>query len=240
MVGGHCHSLALQQISASLFGHGSPTPDDLFHGQRPDLSALHPFVCLAYVHLQKDQCPALGSHAMQCVHVGYLTCYKGWRFWDLNTHKDIISDGIVFCELVFPFCKPSLSCFGSSSDSDPPPAHTLILPSPPVYQLPPLILPDVPPPMPATPPPWAPPVDLLEWPHTPPVVKSLTSNFQHHPVLENPFPQKQPTRACTPGALAKANTITMPADDIAVPLVDAVEYACFTSVALELGLLWRH
>jgi len=100
------------------------TPFDLFYGQHLDLSALHPFGCLAYVHLQKDQRPALGSHAVQCVLVGYPMSYKGWRLWDPNTHKEIISDSIVFRESVFPFHKPLLSGFGSSSDNNPPPLCT--------------------------------------------------------------------------------------------------------------------
>ena len=38
--------------------------------------ALPTFTC----RLQKDQRPALGSHAVQCVLVGYPTDYKGWKF----------------------------------------------------------------------------------------------------------------------------------------------------------------
>jgi len=35
------------------------TPFELFYGRKPDLSSMHPFGCLAYIHLQKDQRPAL-------------------------------------------------------------------------------------------------------------------------------------------------------------------------------------
>ncbi len=216
------------------------TPYDLFYGQKLDVSMLCPFGCLTYVHLQKDQCPALGSHAIQCVLIGYPTCYKGWKFWDPNTHKEIVSDGVVFHESVFPFRKPLLSGIGSSSDCDPP-VCTLASPLPFLDPLPPpLVLPRAPPPTSAAAPllllpspPQPPPADLPERLRTPPAIKSLMSNFQHHPVLEGLLPQKWPTRVRVPGALAKANTVAAPSDDIAIPLVDAVKFAFLMSVALE-------
>lgn len=44
-------------------------------------STLQPFRCLAYMHLQKDQRPALTPHADQCIFIGYPPNYKGWKFW---------------------------------------------------------------------------------------------------------------------------------------------------------------
>src|SRR5258706_233751 len=55
------------------------TSFDLFYGRKPDVSTLRPFGCLAYVHLQKDQRPALTPHAVQCLLIGYPPDYKGWR-----------------------------------------------------------------------------------------------------------------------------------------------------------------
>ena len=63
------------------------TPCDLFYGRKPDVPSLRPFGCLAYVHLQKDQRPALTSHAVQCIVVGYPLSYKGWKFWDPLTQQ---------------------------------------------------------------------------------------------------------------------------------------------------------
>jgi transposase InsO family protein len=44
------------------------TPFELFYRRKPNLSAIRPFRCLAYVHLQKDQRPALLPHAVMCIH----------------------------------------------------------------------------------------------------------------------------------------------------------------------------
>jgi hypothetical protein len=63
------------------------TPFELFYGCKPNVSHLRAFGCLAYVHLQKDQRPALTPHAAQCVLIGYPVDYKGWRFWNPQTQK---------------------------------------------------------------------------------------------------------------------------------------------------------
>ena len=78
------------------------TPFELFYGRKPDLSFMRPFGCLAYVHLQKDQRPVLLPHVAQCILIGYPTDYKGGRFWDPRTLKEVISDSAVFRESVFP------------------------------------------------------------------------------------------------------------------------------------------
>src|SRR5258706_8616641 len=76
------------------------TLHNLFYGKRGSIKHLRPFSCLAYVHLQKDQCSIL---------IGYPVNYKGWQFWDPAARKEIISDSAVFCKSVFPLRQPSLS-----------------------------------------------------------------------------------------------------------------------------------
>ena len=78
------------------------TPYDLLYGKKGSVEHLQPFGCLAYVHLQKDQCGAFQPHMLQCILVGYPTDYKGWHFWDPAAHKEVISDSTVFCKSVFP------------------------------------------------------------------------------------------------------------------------------------------
>ena len=207
------------------------TPHDLFYGRRPDLSGLHPFGCLAYVHLQKDQRPALSPHAAQCLVVGYPSDFKGWKFWDPVTHKDIVSDSAIFRESVFPFRKPSLlNASPASGDISTPPSAPL---PPPVDLIPPpLLTPDVHVHRPAPAAPPLPLADLAERPRTPPAVKQLTSFFEHHPSLEA-LPPKRQSNARVPGALAEASTATDLGEEFAVPLVDAVECAFLTSVEME-------
>ena len=96
------------------------TPFEMFYGRKPDISHLRTFGCLAYVHLQKDQRPALTPHAAQCILIGYPVDYKGWRFWDPQARKEIISDSAVFHESTFPFRKPGLSGIDKSVDASPP------------------------------------------------------------------------------------------------------------------------
>jgi len=88
---------------------GSQTALELFTKPRPNVSRLRPFGCLAYVHLQKDQRPALAPHASQCVLIGYPREYKGWLFYNPYTQKSFVSDSAVFRESVFPFRKTGLS-----------------------------------------------------------------------------------------------------------------------------------
>lgn len=77
-------------------------------------------------------------------------------------------------------------------------------------------------------------VDLADLPERPrtPAVRNLTSNFERHPVLGGPLPEKRPSRAQVPGVLAEANSAG-PSDEFAVPLVDAVEWAVIWSSDLE-------
>jgi len=228
------------------------TPFELFYGRKPDLSSMRPFGCLAYVHLQKDQRPALLPHATQCVLIGYPTDYKGWRFWDPQTRKVVISDSAVFRESGFPFRKPGLSGMDTSVDPTPPVnAATPDPPEPPAILFPAIPADPLEPPAPVpapVPAPAADPLDdgqpdlalpfhdLPERPRTPPAVKQLTSHFEHHPSLGHPLPPKRVSRARLPGALAEANSAGS-THGFAIPLVDAVECALNTSVSIELKTL---
>jgi len=183
------------------------TPFELFYSCTPNLSSLRPFSCLTYIHLQKDQFPPLLPHATQCVLIGYPMDYKGWRFWDPWTHKEIISNSAVFRESVFPFHKPGLSGVDKSVDPVlPAVTATPVAPESPVIPfpaipagplVPPTLLPaPVPKPavdplgngqpdpvlqlithVPVPPPPLC---NLPECPCTPPTTRQLTSHFEHH------------------------------------------------------------
>ena len=54
------------------------------------------------MNVQKDKRKGLQSHTQKCIFVGYPGQYKGWRFLDLQTRKELISDTAVFDERVFP------------------------------------------------------------------------------------------------------------------------------------------
>ena len=88
-------------------------------------------------------------HATQCVLIGYPTDYKGWRFWDPQMHKAVVSDSTVFCESVFPFQKPGLSGIDTSVDPIPPVnAATPDPPGPPAILFPAILADPLDPPAP--------------------------------------------------------------------------------------------
>ena len=262
------------------------TPFELFYGRKPDASALWPFGCLAYVHLQKDQRPALAPHAEQCVFLGYPPDYKGWKFWCPRSRKEIISDSAVFRESVFPFRKPGLSGVDVSFNPSPPQHARAPIPDPPTpfddgsgICPPPLPFPPAPalpipaaiiaPPAPPAPaaivapaapiiaPPLAPvldhgparlvvrihppppppvdvePINVVERPRTPPVVRDLIGNFEHHPMNEAPLPAKRASRARQPGALTEALSVLAADGAVVVPIVDAIECAFIVSQSME-------
>jgi len=173
------------------------TPFELFYNRKPDLSSMRPFGCLAYVHLQKDQRPALLPHVTQCVLIGYPMDYKGWRFWDPQTCKEVISDSAVFRESVFPFHRPGLSGVDTSINPTPPAGTTTpVLPEPPAILFPaiptdPLELPALPPvpaaqldPAPAPEP--EPAADLLDDGQPDPAPRLIVHALPPHDLLKRP------------------------------------------------------
>jgi hypothetical protein len=94
----------------------SATPYELWHGRKPDVSHLRVWGCTAYVHVQKDKRPGLGSHMEKCVFIGYPQGYKGWKFYNPTTKKTVIAERADFDERYFPLSKRP------SSPSLPPPS----------------------------------------------------------------------------------------------------------------------
>lgn len=80
----------------------SATPLSLWSKVKPDINHLRVFGCTAYVNLQKDQRGQLEAHYIKCIFIGYPHNYKGWRFWNPVTQKEIISNSAVFDESKFP------------------------------------------------------------------------------------------------------------------------------------------
>jgi len=76
------------------------------------------------------------------------------------------------------------------------------------------------------------PPDIPERPRTPPEVRNLLSNFEHHPSIE-PLPAVRPTCARQPGALLEDALSTESSADIHVPLLDAVEFVFSTTTVME-------
>jgi len=75
-------------------------------------------------------------------------------------------------------------------------------------------------------------LDVVDRPCTPPTVRSLTDYFEHHPLNKAPLPAKRPSQARQPGALAEAH-LSLTADDVAIPILDAMECAFIASQSME-------
>ena len=62
------------------------------------MSHFRVFGCTAYVHIKSDQRKQLESHTHKCVFIGYPSNFKGWRFFNPDTRKEVISNSAVFDE----------------------------------------------------------------------------------------------------------------------------------------------
>ncbi|KAG8087096.1 hypothetical protein GUJ93_ZPchr0010g9271 [Zizania palustris] len=71
-------------------------PYQLLHHKMPDYSILRVFGCLCYPNLSATTSHKLSPRSVACVFLGYPPSQKGYRCFDLSTHKIIISRHVVF------------------------------------------------------------------------------------------------------------------------------------------------
>ena len=74
------------------------TPNEIWFRKKPDIGHLRVWGCVAYVHVQRDKRSSLGSHMEKCIFIGYPEGYKGWKFYNPETRKVIISERADFDE----------------------------------------------------------------------------------------------------------------------------------------------
>ncbi len=74
------------------------TPYELWNGRKPGVDHLRVWGCVAYVHIQRDKRSKLDSHMEKCIFIGYPEGYKGWKFYNPETKKVIISERADFDE----------------------------------------------------------------------------------------------------------------------------------------------
>jgi hypothetical protein len=63
---------------------------------KPDYSVLHVFGCCAYVHIDKKKHKLLDLHTIPCIYMGYPNDYCGWKVWDPQGKRMIISRDIIW------------------------------------------------------------------------------------------------------------------------------------------------
>ena len=67
------------------------TPEEAWSGIKPDVTALRPFSCPAYVHIPKAKCTKLSFKTKKCVMIGYEPGTKAYQLWDPQACKVIVS-----------------------------------------------------------------------------------------------------------------------------------------------------
>ncbi|HEV7736248.1 MAG TPA: reverse transcriptase domain-containing protein, partial [Chlamydiales bacterium] len=78
------------------------SPYELLFGRPPDLSYMRIFGCLAYRNIPSDNRRKLDPSAEKLIFVGYDTQTKGYRLWDSNKRRFIVTSDVVFEETIFP------------------------------------------------------------------------------------------------------------------------------------------
>ncbi|KAJ4769803.1 Retroelement pol polyprotein-like [Rhynchospora pubera] len=81
------------------------TPYELLFGKTPTYNAIKTFGCLCYISCKHPGLDKFEKRSQKCVFVGYPYGKKGWKVYDLNTRKILVSRDVVFDEMVFPFAE---------------------------------------------------------------------------------------------------------------------------------------
>ena len=85
------------------------TPKELWSGQKPNISHLRVFRCLAWVHILKKRRHKLQPKSRAMIFVGYETGSKGYQFWDAAHQRFEISRDVKFEESQFPAKESNLT-----------------------------------------------------------------------------------------------------------------------------------
>ena len=70
-------------------------PTEVWSGSPSDYSQLKVFGCTAYAHVDNGK---LEPRAAKCVFLGYGEGVKGYKLWNLETKRSMLSRGVVFNE----------------------------------------------------------------------------------------------------------------------------------------------
>ena len=78
------------------------TLKELWSGQKPNISHLRVFGCLAWVHILKKRRHKLQPKSRAMIFIGYEPGSKGYQFWDIAHQHFEISRDVKFEETCFP------------------------------------------------------------------------------------------------------------------------------------------
>lgn len=75
------------------------TPYEAFTGKKPSVKHFRVFGCACYAHIPKEERKKLDFKAKLCIFLGYCSTVKGYRLYNVNTGKVLLSRDVVFDEL---------------------------------------------------------------------------------------------------------------------------------------------
>lgn len=86
-------------VIMNLIPRGSKfSPNELWNNEKFDLKSLRVFGCKAMAHIPKEKRKKLDEKSIECIFVGYANNAKGYRLYDPESEKIIISRDVVFIE----------------------------------------------------------------------------------------------------------------------------------------------
>ena len=74
------------------------TPYECLFGQKPDVSNLRVFGCVAFTHIPEEQRKKFDEKSRKVIFVGYPEGTKGYKFYDPTNRRFIRSRDVVFME----------------------------------------------------------------------------------------------------------------------------------------------
>ncbi|PKU76067.1 Retrovirus-related Pol polyprotein from transposon TNT 1-94 [Dendrobium catenatum] len=93
------------------------SPFELFHHRVPDYEHLRTFGCACFPLTPASLRNKLQPTSQLCVFLGYAEQYKGYKCFDLTTHKITISRHVTFDESYFPFLNKSSTVIQKQTDN---------------------------------------------------------------------------------------------------------------------------
>jgi hypothetical protein len=74
------------------------TPFEAFTGRKPGVKHLKVFSCICYTHVPSSLRQKFDDKAGKGVFVGYESCEKGYKVYDLKSEKIVLSRSVIFSE----------------------------------------------------------------------------------------------------------------------------------------------